>query len=181
MLTHFQKRKLTRYFNCLDVDGNGFFEKEDLDIIVTRLAKTRNVAEGTEEYEGLSAGISMIWDYARKYGESKNEDKVSLADWLAHEDYILASEDFLENYMRAITRGVFDLVDADGSGEISVEEYTEIMSAFGVAEGIPEWSFKHLDLNGDGKISKDEFVTIVEQFHLSQDRDAPGNFLFGPY
>ena len=55
------------------------------------------------------------------------------------------------------------------------------MSAFGVAEGIPEWSFKHLDLNGDGKISKDEFVTIVEQFHLSQDRDAPGNFLFGPY
>ena len=116
MLTHFQKRKLTRYFNCLDVDGNGFFEREDLDIIVTRLAKTRNVAEGTEEYEGLSAGISMIWDYARKYGESKNEDKVSLADWLAHEDYILASEDFLENYMRAITRGVSDLVDADGSG-----------------------------------------------------------------
>ena len=83
--------------------------------------------------------------------------------------------------LATFTRGVFDLVDADGSGEISVEEYTEIMSAFGVAEGIPEWSFKHLDLNGDGKISKDEFVTIVEQFHLSQDRDAPGNFLFGPY
>jgi hypothetical protein len=72
MLTHFQKRKLTRYFNCLDVDGNGYFEKEDLDIIVTRLADTRGIAKGTEEYEGLSAGISMIWENARKYGISKN-------------------------------------------------------------------------------------------------------------
>lgn len=181
MLTAFQKRKLTRYFNVLDADGNGAFEKADLDIIVGRLAATRGIPIGSEAYNAITSGIQLIWDYAREYGVSKSPDSVSLEDWLAHEDYILSRDEFRENYMKKITRDVFDLVDEDASGEISLTEYKKIMAAFGVPDGIPEWSFKHLDLNGDGVLSKDEFVTLVEQFHLSQDRDAPGNYLFGPY
>lgn len=181
MLTHFQIRKLTRYFNCLDADGNGYFEKADLDIVVGRLAKIRNIPVGSDEYNGIASGIEQIWENARKYGISKDKNRVSLADWLAHEDHVLATEEWRDEYMKKITRDVFDLVDADGSGEISLTEYTQLMNAFGVAEGIPEWSFQYLDLNGDGHISKDEFVTIVEQFHISQDRKAPGNYLFGPY
>ena len=181
MLTPFQRRKLTRYFNILDADGNGAFELADLNIIVARLAATRGIPEGSEMYEAIGAGIKLIWDYAREYGVSKDPNSVSLEDWLAHEDYILSSEELKENYMRKITRDVFDLVDEDASGEISLVEYKKIMAAFGVPDGLPEWSFKFLDLNGDGVLSKDEFVTLVEQFHLSDDRDAPGNYLFGPY
>ncbi len=181
MLSALQKRKLTRYFNVLDVDANGYFEKADLDIIVSRLAEKRGIEKGTDAYNEIATGITMIWDNAREYGISKDPDKVSLADWLAHEDVVLSTEEWRESYMKKITRDVFDLVDADGSGEISIEEYTNIMTSFGVADGIPEWSFKYLDLNGDGVISKDEFVTIVEQFHLSDDRNVPGNYLFGPF
>lgn len=181
MLTPFQKRKLTRYFNCLDADGNGYFEKADVDIIVDRLATARGYKPNTIEYDQIQAGIDTIWDNARQYGYSQNPNQVTLADWLHHEELVLSTEEWRENYMKAVTRGVFDLVDADGNGEISLDEYTQLMSAFGVEKGIPEWAFRFLDLNGDGHISKEEFVIIVEQFHISEDRNAPGNYLFGPY
>ena len=181
MLTPFQQRKLTRYFNCLDLDANGFFEQDDVDLIVERLTTKRGLDKGSEEYASIETTIGMIWQNARDLGITKDPNKVTLADWLAHEDVVLSSEEWREDYMKKVTRAVFDSFDADGSGDISIKEYTDIMTSFGVAEGIPEWSFQYLDLNGDGEISRDEFVTIVEQFHMSEDLDAPGNYLFGPY
>ncbi|MGD1702846.1 hypothetical protein [Dapis sp. BLCC M229] len=41
--------------------------------------------------------------------------------------------------------------------------------------------FNQLYLNGDGGITKDELVEFVQQFHGSDDPDAPGNLFFGPY
>lgn len=181
MLTPFQKRKLTRYFNCLDADANGYFEKSDTDRIVERLTSIRGIEKGTEAYAQVQAGLDMIWNNARVYGYSQNPNRVTLGDWLHHEDIVLSTEEWRESYMKTVTRGVFDLIDKDGSGEISLTEYTELMYAFGVEDGIAEWAFRHLDLNGNGTIEREEFVTIVEQFHMSEDLNAPGNYLFGPY
>lgn len=181
MLTPFQKRKLTRYFNCLDTDANGFFEADDVARIAERLAAARGIDKGSEAYDEILAGVNMIWDNARTYSYSQDPNKVTLADWLHHEDVVLSTEESREGYMKKVTRDVFDLIDADGSGEIDIEEYAALMKAFGVEDGIPEWAFKHLDLDNSGVIERDEFVTIVEQFHMSEDLDAPGNYLFGPY
>jgi juvenile hormone diol kinase len=181
MLTAFQRRKLTRYFNILDADGNGYFEIEDLELIARRLAESQDIPLGSEEHRALLEGLGLIWDHSRQYGISKDPNKVSLADWLAHEDYILSSEELKENYMRRITRGVFDLVDTDGDGFINVTQFGQIMLSFGVEEGIPKWSFEKLDIDHEGKISREDFVKRVEEFHLSNDRDTPGNYLFGPY
>lgn len=181
MLTPFQQRKLTRYFNCLDLDANGYFEQDDVQNIISRLTEKRGVSAGSAEYEAIEKAISMIWDNAREFGITKDAEKVTLADWLHHEDIVLSTEEWRESYMKEVTRQVFDLIDADKSGEISLQEYIDIMTSFGVAEGIPEWAFARLDMNGDGVLSREEFVTLVEQFHLSEDLDAPGNYLFGPF
>jgi len=181
MLTHFQKRKLTRYFNILDVNLSGFLERSDFEEIGENLASLRNFEKGSDEYEGVMSAILTIWNNSRSFGEAKNPDEVSLEEWLKHEEKALETEEMIEQYMKKITRGVFDLVDENGDGTIQFREYAQILKAFRVEDGIAEFSFPKLDLNGDGVISKDEFVTVVEQFHLSQDRNAPGNYLFGPY
>lgn len=181
MLSPLRIRKLTRYFNCIDADGNGYFERADIDLIGARLAKIRGFAVGSDEYNAIVGGLDQIWQYAREFGVSKNENSVSLLDWLAHEAHILSDEELKESYMRKITRDVFDLVDFDGNGTISLEEYTQLMTAFGVEEGLPEWSFRKIDLDGSGEIEKDEFVQIVEEFHMSENPRARGNYLFGPY
>jgi Ca2+-binding EF-hand superfamily protein len=181
MLTSFQRRKLTRYFNVLDRDGNGYFELEDLELIARRLAKSHNIPLGSEEHRGLLESMGLIWDHGRQYGISKDPNRISLADWLAHEDYVLSTKEWREKYMEKITLDVFDLVDTNSNGLINVDDFSRIMRSFGVEEGIPEWSFAKMDVDNNGTISRQEFLSLVEAFHLSNDRSHPGNFLFGPY
>lgn len=181
MLTYFQKRKLTRYFNCIDQDGKGYFVKMDVAAIAERLADARGIDRGSEIYEQILKGILAIWDNARIYGLSQDPDRVTLSDWLAHEDAILGKEELREGYMRKISRDVFDLMDVEAKGFITKEQYAELMEAFGVEKGTTFWSFEMLDRENKGYISRHEFITIVEQFHLSEDRQAPGNYLFGVY
>ena len=57
MLTPFQQRKLTRYFNCLDLDANGFFEQDDVDLIIERLTTKRGLDKGSEEYASIETII----------------------------------------------------------------------------------------------------------------------------
>jgi juvenile hormone diol kinase len=72
-------------------------------------------------------------------------------------------------------------VDTDADGKIDVVDFSRIMLSFGVEPGIPEWTFKNMDTDSTGTINRDAFVKRVEEFHLSNDRDTPGNYLFGPY
>ena len=181
MLTHFQKRKLTRYFNCIDQQGKGYVTKEDVIAIAERLAAARGIDRQSEIYEMIEEGILAIWDNARIYGMSQSPNRITLSDWLTHEDAILNMEELVEGYMRRISRDVFDLMDVEGKGYITIDQYCELMEAFGVEAGTTAWSFKMLDERSSGRISRHEFVLRVEEFHLSEDRDAPGNYLFGAY
>lgn len=181
MLTYFQKRKLTRYFNCIDFDAKGYFILNDVDRIAKQLAQKRGVAEDSPFFTQLQHGIRMIWSNARLYGYSQDPTKVTLSDWLAHEDTILARVEMRESYMKKISRDVFDLIDRYGNGYISVNNYSDLMQSFNVDEGVTEWCFQKMDTQQKGCIYRDEFVRLVEQFHLSEDRNAPGNYLFGAF
>jgi Ca2+-binding EF-hand superfamily protein len=41
-------------------------------------------------------------------------------------------------------------------------------------------AFRRLDRDGSGKISKEEFRAAITEFYLSDDENAPGNWLLGP-
>jgi hypothetical protein len=41
-------------------------------------------------------------------------------------------------------------------------------------------AFRRLDRDGSGKITKEEFRTAITEFYLSDDENAPGNWLLGP-
>ncbi len=62
-----------------------------------------------------------------------------------------------------------------------LEEYKTIFQIWRLPEDLAVEIFPKLDLNGDGGITKDELVELVQQFHGSDDPDAPGNLFFGPY
>lgn len=181
MLTYFQQRKLTRYFNCIDQAGKGYFTKKDVMAIAELLADARNIDRQSEIFEQIQDGILAIWDNARIYGLSQSPNRVTLSDWLVHEAAILGKEELVEGYVRKISRDVFDLMDISGKGYITMDQYCELMESFGVEKGTTEWSFKKMTHQQSSQISRHEFVTRVEEFHLSEDRKAPGNYLFGAF
>lgn len=181
MLTSFQRRKLTRYFNCLDQDGKGFFTRDDIVAVARRLADEHGIDKTSASFEEIKKGILTIWDNARVYGYGQNPNQVSLSDWLIHESIILSTKEMREAYMEKITREVFDIADIEQKGYINKAEFASLMRAFGVEDEIPEWSFDQITESDTKVIKRNEFVKIVEDFHISEDRHAPGNYLFGPY
>ena len=44
-----------------------------------------------------------------------------------------------------------------------------------------EIAFQKLDDEDKGYLTRQEFLEAVTEFHLSDDPDARGNWLFGPY
>lgn len=180
MLTPLQKRKLTRYFNILDLGAKGYIEEEDIFTINLRLAKKKGIDEDSEYWSGVQENIDLIWTYPHKYGISGDPDKVFLIDWLVHEDIVLADERYLEHYVRKITRDVFTLFKQEDE-RLYHDDYCELITCFGVEKGVDSWSFRRLDRDSKGFLTEDEFVQCVDEYHLSDDRHAPGNYLFGPF
>jgi hypothetical protein len=41
-------------------------------------------------------------------------------------------------------------------------------------------AFRRLDRDGDGELSHEEFRAAIVEFYLSDDENAPGNWLLGP-
>ena len=181
MLTPLQKRKLTRYFNILDLGAKGFIEEEDIFTINLRLANKKGIHEGTPEWKGVRDNIDMIWKYSHQYGLTGDPDKVFLIDWLAHENFILADEWYRENYLRKISRDVFHLFMNPDNQKLYKEDYCELISCFGVEDGVRKWAFDKMDVENNGYFTEHEFITLVEDFHLSNSKNTHENYLFGSF
>lgn len=180
-LSQLQIRKLTRYFNILDQRAKGYIEEEDIYTINLRMARKKGIEESSPEWLAIQENVDLIWKYSREFGVSGDPDKVFLVDWLAHEEYVLSRDHFLENYVRKISHDVFTLFMKPDNEYLYLDQYSELISSFGVEDGLLKWTFDKLDRHSKGYLTQSEFVHCVMEFHLSQDRDAPGNYLFGPF
>ncbi|NET41711.1 EF-hand domain-containing protein [Okeania sp. SIO2B3] len=180
MLTELQTKKWIRLFQVYDANGNGVVEKEDFEAIFQNVAKARNLTQGTPEYDRLHGKFMEDWEHLRKDADKNNNGKVELAEWLEHGERRINNSDMYQTVID-LANQIFELLDLNGNGVISVEEYRTFFQSWRIPEELAVEVFPKLDLNGDGGITKDEFVVLVQQFHQSDDPDAPGNLFFGPY
>lgn len=180
MLTELQKRKWTRLFRVYDANENGVVEKADFEEIFQNIVAARNLTPGTPEYEQLHAKFMEDWEYLRQDADKNNNGKIELSEWLEHGDRRINSPEMYQTNID-MANAIFELLDINGDGVISLEEYQTIFWIWRISEGLAVEIFPKLDLNGDGTISKEEFNILIEQFYQSDDPDAPGNLFFGPY
>lgn len=181
MLSELVTTKLTRYFNVLDADKNGYIQEADFAAIARNLAEARGWAPGTPGYAAVEAGVMLIWRNSAAFADRNHDGQVTLEEWLAHEDYYLATPERWEEYGVLVTKGIFDVIDDDGDGSISPVEWRNFYQSFRIDPDAAADSFRRMDLDGDGSISRDEMVQHVTDFHFSDDPNAPGNWLFGPW
>lgn len=182
MLTDLQKRKLTRFFNVWDANGDGVITMEDPAEVAQNLARLRGLDPDSAAYEAFYTGFMLYQDDFLGTVDVDASGQVTLDEWLAYHEEMLLDADRFERTVLMVVEVMFGLMDRDGDGRITLEEYGDWMRGMRIREEeITADVFQKLDLNGNGIVSKEEMMQLTSEFFLSHDPEARGNWALGPF
>jgi Ca2+-binding EF-hand superfamily protein len=182
MLTDFQKRKLTAQFRLNDLSGNGYMERADFERYAVRICQSLGLAPGTPQYQQVLNETVQSWDNEQlKVFDADGDGRLSLEEHIASYDVSLNDPEMFQVLTMQYTQNIFGLWDQDRDGKLSIDEYVKLLWCYGGQDETARVAFRKLDRNGDGYLDVDEIVKAVEEFYLSDDPDAPGNWLLGPF
>ncbi len=181
MLSDFQAKKLTRYFQVYDVDDDGRLAAADFERIVENVRILHGEADGSQGYGDLREAYMGLWERLRSSADVDRDGGVDLDEWLAYWQLALEDDDRYVSEVEAITDRLFTVFDLDEDDAIGLNEFADFYGVFGLPVSLAETVFVALDTNGDGVITRSELLEIGRQFYRSDDVEAAGNLLFGPF
>lgn len=187
MLSALRRRKLSRKFRVFDRDSSGFVEAADFDYAVRKLTELRGWSAGSSKRADLAERYEAFWHALQKHADSDRDRRVSLEEWLKYHELALDFEIELKRTMSgyegmtdSLACFVFDVLDRDGDGEVTAAEHRQFCDAYDL-DTSPDELFARLDGDGDGRITRAELRERVAEFYFSDDPEAAGNWLFGPF
>lgn len=181
MLTALQTRKLTRLFALYDVDRNGVIERNDYEMVAHSTAHALGYDPGSPEYAALCTEYMASWDNLQQLSDSNNDNRLTQAEFLTGYDNLMAQQERFTAVILGLAKNTLLLQDQDKDGKVSQQEHRDFLVAFNTTEAEATDTFRRLDRDGDGYLTTEEMVLNTEEFFLSSDPQAPGNWLVGPY
>jgi Ca2+-binding EF-hand superfamily protein len=179
MLTEFQKRKIANLFAVHDLNRDGALEQSDYVEYARRLAAESGLGPGSTKYEELMSRFLGFWEMLRQMADTNHDNRVTRREWLALFEQLLSSPAAADQ-MRPIGEAVFAMLDRDGNGTVTLDEYRWLYSSGGLDPHLAADSFQKIDIDHDGRITTSELSQRLFEFFLSDDPNAPGTWLFGP-
>lgn len=178
-LTPFQKRKIDRMFAALDLDGDGFIERSDYTDRVERVSRARRWRRDSPEYERNRHAALEHWDGLCEIADVDADGKVSRDEFQRYAEIFLDDRDAIRSYAHGDAQLLFDAMDTDSDDRVSAAEYRDYLAACGIDTAMADDFFDYADLDRDGFITRAELAHAVQEFLLSENPEAAGNYLFG--
>ncbi|KYC38131.1 hypothetical protein WA1_37920 [Scytonema hofmannii PCC 7110] len=181
MVSELLKKKLTVLFRGLDVDKNGFVEREDFARIASNFARIRGWETGSSDYENLHNQVISMWEDYWIDADLNKDNKVSLDEFIESysKQYVVDNDSSAAAWQEPMAT-LFEVIDINGDKKIALEEYKQLLTAFGFNASGYEEIFQHLDTNGDGYISKQEYLQLIKEY-CGENPEATGNLFYGYY
>ncbi|MBD2359931.1 EF-hand domain-containing protein [Anabaena minutissima FACHB-250] len=203
-LTELQKRKLKKVFDLYDVDGSGVITAADYEQMARSQAEVQGYKPGSLEYNIIRSQFRTLWNNLQKEVDFDNNGKITLEEFLEHKEKQLNFKESYrplwlerssgglqtaqsyerspaENAIAKLSNLIFERLDVDGNGDISREEYKQGFMTHTSDSNLSDEIFTKLDLNGDRHLTKEEVLQHIHDFFYSDDPEAPGNWILGPY
>lgn len=181
MLTPLQRMKLARYFTVYDVDDDGKVGLRDFERVLENVRVLHGLAAGSPRDQTLSEAFLQRWEALRDSADTNQDGGVDLTEWFDYWSVVIEDDDRYDSEVASIASMLFGIFDTDGDGVIGPDEFCDYYNVYGLSVALARQVFLDLDADGDGAMSLLEFMDVVHQFFRGDERDAPGNRLFGPY
>jgi Ca2+-binding EF-hand superfamily protein len=104
---------------------------------------------------------------------------VSVEQYLAEMYHTMTDKD-LKKKVHKFLPYLFQAVDHDHSGEISISEFKLFFKCLGLTERDAEVSFSAIDKNNDGMLSIKEFVKLGRDYFLTENPKRVSRNFWGP-
>jgi EF hand domain-containing protein len=179
MLTEFQKRKIANLFAVHDLNHDGALEQSDYVEYARRLATESGIGPGSTKCEELTSRFLGFWEMLRQMADRDHDNRVTMREWLALFEHLLSSPAAADQ-MRPIGDAVFAMLDRNGNGTVTLDEYKWLYSSGGLDPKLAADSFRRLDTDHDGQITTSDLTARLFEFLTSDDPKSPGTWLFGP-
>jgi Ca2+-binding EF-hand superfamily protein len=174
-----RQRKFAHLFRLFDSDRDGRMGVDDMLRVAGRLADGQGLAADSEGRRTLLETFRAGWNLGQAVSGIQDAT-VTLDQFVQTQDAMFSNRDRFEELLRPMFDGVFNVMDANGDGSVSPDEYRIFLSAYGVDPAWAVQTFPRLDLNDDGRLSKQEVFILLSDYLLSDDESAVGNALYGP-
>jgi Ca2+-binding EF-hand superfamily protein len=173
-----QEQKITHFFHVLDANGNGILEANDFEMVGESMANIMGYSEKSRMRLILKLKTHALFMQILQ-DLNKDEANLTLAEWTQFFNEIVLSTP--NDYINLSSTYLFSIFDQDEDGYIDQREYLDMFKAYGLYTSVAMKAFDLLDLNSDKRISGGELVKAFEDFFLSPDENAPGNWIFGEW
>jgi Ca2+-binding EF-hand superfamily protein len=164
MVTQAQRDELGRMFKLLDTDGSGVVTKSDFEEKVRAVASVGNREPGTPEYDRVESCYTNQWNSLKSAADTNDDGEVTQEEWLAWAEKAVSDSGTFEKLVKETASAIFDVMDLDGSGTVSFEEYKKVNEIHGLDEATARKMFDEIDGDLDGSITKEEHLTTQDWF-----------------
>ena len=167
-------------FYRLDVDKDGMLRQDGFVSLGQQVAEQLQRAEGSAHTDRIVQAFINLWEVFGKPADTDKDNAVSFDEFAqAHAEFVQSPHAREQGI--GLDAALFAALDANGDGRLSAQEYVAFLQPMGISTAEAETAFQHLDRDGDGLISDDELAVDLWEYWNSEDRAAPGNWLFGSY
>ncbi len=175
----FRRDKYADYFQCLDRNGNGRIDRSDLGHYASVVKERLRLTSDSKDLARLRATTQAMWAALTGSMDEQGVGSVRLDELVG---FFVSVHDQMQGggeLPRAAHDHVlvtFAVLDLNGDGAITAEEYAVYLSAIG-SDADPAAAFAHLDLEGSGRVSMETIEARYREWVCAGDPSAHGNFL----
>lgn len=180
MAIDLRNHKLDRAFGHMDLDANGFIERDDLLGLGARILVGFGESPTSGVGRQLVDGFDGIWATLAHEIDRNRDDRISAEEFRTGMTSAFIEGDHYEPVFEPASRAVAELCDADRDGQIGPAEFRIMLSAFGTAYDDVDAAFDRLDRDVKGRLTVEDLVEATRQYYTGDDPHAAGNWLYGP-
>ncbi|VXD25131.1 EF-hand domain-containing protein [Planktothrix paucivesiculata] len=178
-LTELQQKKLKKLFDAYDFDSSQSLAKSDFQSYIEDLNTKLGYQKESDDYQTVESVFWDFWNGLHQKAGLTQDGEVKLEAWLSYFDYVLLDENFQSAGIDANVDLLFNIIDQDKDGNISLKEYTDLLKSYRISDSEASEVFSKLDINGDGSLSREELKQLYKEFYYSDDPNARGNAVLG--